>query len=137
MEGYRLARISNIRSLLRRSYWCIIRVVKKLIKAVTRDDRKIRLYSGARGAQSGIQIYSASGRPIHNIKVTMRHICLTLVGQRQNTGPRMVRRRAINRGHRGWNSSMLQPSRRFLPILARKGIRQDTRTNIRMLKLQK
>jgi hypothetical protein len=36
--------------------------------AITRDDRKIRLYSGVKGAQSGIQIYSASGKLIHNIK---------------------------------------------------------------------
>lgn len=51
--------------------------------AITRDDRKIRLYSGVKGAQSGIQIYSASGKVIHNIKVHISHwsIRLTLVGQ--------------------------------------------------------
>ena len=40
-----------------------------LILAITGDDRKIRLYSGVKAAQSGIRIYSASGQLIHNIKV--------------------------------------------------------------------
>jgi hypothetical protein len=44
--------------------------------AVTRDDRKIRLYSGGKDAQSGIQIYSASGKLIHNIKALTIGSCI-------------------------------------------------------------
>ena len=39
--------------------------------AITRDDRKIRLYSVSKAGQSGIEIYSASGNLIHTIKVRL------------------------------------------------------------------
>lgn len=80
-----------------------------LMIAITGDDRKIRLYSGVKAAQSGIRIYSASGQLIHNIKVQSSNwsIQLTTVGQGQNTGTGMVRRRAIDSGERRRYSSML------------------------------